>query len=213
MSNPPVKIFDKAGNPITSTSSGTKRLLDVNAFSVDPNNPTRIAEFDNVFKIPVSIDISHHEVHEGNAFWVSNNATLGNGNINTVSIQTPNTSKRLHLLLRIDSSAEALFDVLEDVTSLASGAAITPKNFDRNSGNVSVASSKVGDTIGADAIVPTGGTAIWTETLGVKGIVTSRENASELILKQNSIYLFRITNGATANNCTILLSWYEYTPE
>ena len=153
----------------------------------------------------------HHEVHDGNAYWVSNNATLGNGEINTVAIQTPNTKKWLHLLLQVDSSAVATFDVLESVTSVANGAAITPQNFNRNSTNTSGATAKVGDTVGADALVPTGGTSIWTETLGVKGIVTSRVNASELVLLQNSLYLFRVTNDATANNCTILLIWYEHT--
>jgi len=157
------------------------------------------------------IDYAHHEVHDGSAFWAANNATLGNAEINTVAITTPNTTKWAHLLLDISSSAVATFDVLEGVTSLASGAAFTPLNFNRNSAKSSAMVASVGDTPGSDPIVPTGGTAIWTETLGARGIVTSRNNASELILKQNSIYLFRITNGASANNCTILLNWYEHT--
>ena len=166
---------------------------------------------DSVSGSLISISYGHHEVHDGNAYWVSNNATLGNGEINTVSLKTPNTTKWSHLLLQVDSSAEAVFDVLEDVTGIASGAASVPMNFNRNTTNTSGNTCKVGDTTGADVIVPTGGTSIWLETLGVKGIVTSRVNDSELILKQNSQYLFRVTNGATANNCTILLIWYEHT--
>ena len=159
----------------------------------------------------VGIDYAHHEVHDGSAYWAANNATIGNGELNTISIQTPNSEKWLHLLLQVDSSAAAMFDVLEDVTSVASGAPFTPLNFNRNSDNASGATVRVGDTTGADPLVPTGGTTIWNETLGVKGVVTSRTNSSELILEQNSLYLFRITNGATSNNCTILLTWYEHT--
>jgi len=158
-----------------------------------------------------TIDFSHHKVHEGDTFWVANNATLGNGGINTIAITTPNTTKRVHLLLQIDSTQAAMFEVFEGVTSLAGGAPVLPLNFDRNSENASVVVASVGDTPGADPIVPTGGAIIWTETLGVRGIATSRENASELILKKNSIYLFRVTNGATSNNQTILLTWYEHT--
>ena len=158
-----------------------------------------------------TIDYAHHEVHDGSAFFVANNATIGNGEINTVSLTTPNTSKWAHLLLQVDSSAVATFTILEDITSLAGGAAATPGNFNRNSSKSSVMASTVGDTTGADAITPTDGTTIWNETLGTRGIVTTRTNASELILKQNSIYLFKIVNGANANNCTILLTWYEHT--
>lgn len=176
-------------------------------------NGTRNREvgIDSSTRVLTTIDYAHHEVHGGSAYWAANNATLGNGELNTISLTTPDTTKWAHLLLQIDSSAAAVFDILEDVTSLASGAAFTPLNFNRNSAKTSVLTAKVGDTPGADPIVPTGGTPIWSETLGTRGIVTTRQNASELILKQNSIYLFRITNGANANNCTVLLTWYEHT--
>jgi hypothetical protein len=158
-----------------------------------------------------TIDYGHHEVHGGSAYWCANNATLGNGEINTVSITTPDTEKWAHLLLEITASATATFDVLEDVTSLAGGTSFTPLNFNRNSNNTSGMTCTVGDTPGTDAITPTGGTSIWVETLGTRGITHTRDNAAELILSQDSIYLFRITNGASANNCTILLTWYEHT--
>ena len=102
-----------------------------------------------------TIDYAHHEVHGGSAYWVANNATLGNGELNTISLTTPDTTKWAHLLLQIDSGAVGVFDVLEDVTSLASGAASTPLNFNRNSAKTSVLTAKVGDTPGADPIVPT----------------------------------------------------------
>lgn len=157
------------------------------------------------------IDYAHHEVHGGSAFWAANNATLGNGELSSISITTPDTTKWAHLLLTVDSSAAATFTVLEDITSLAGGTAFTALNFNRNSLTSSTMTCTTGDTPGTDTITPTGGTTIWSETLGTKGIATSRQNSSELVLKQDSIYLFQITNGVTANNCTVLLTWYEHT--
>lgn len=162
----------------------------------------------------ITISYPHHEDHAGSGFWMANNATLGNAEVNTVAITTPNSTKECHLLMQITSSAVATLDVLEDLTSIAGGAAFTPLNFNRNkqATKASVMVGKVGDTTGADAITPTDGTTIWLETLGAAKTATTRENGSELILLHDAIYLFRITNGAVSNNCTILLDWYEHTP-
>ena len=157
-----------------------------------------------------TIDYAHHEVHGGSAYWTYKTATLGNGEISTIGVTTPNTTKWAHLLMRIDLSAAAVLDVLEDVTSFAGGAAFTVLNFNRNSTKTSVMTVITGHT-GSDLITPTGGSAIWVEDLGTRGQQTTRENGSELILKQNSNYLFRITNSTASNLTTILLSWYEHT--
>ena len=157
-----------------------------------------------------TIDYAHHEVHGGSAYIAYNNAVLANGNLNTISILTPDSEKWSHLLFNITATADATLDILEDVTSIASGAAFTPLNFNRNSDNTSGNTVKVGDTPGSDPIVPTGGNEIWSESFGTRGLTTSRMNASELILKQNSLYLFRVTNGVNANTVTITLTWYEH---
>ena len=157
------------------------------------------------------IDYAHHEIHSGSSFFVYENAVLGNGNVLDIAITTPNTTKWSHLILHLDVSAGCVFDMLEDVTSFAGGAATIPANRNRNSTNVSVNTCLNGNTITADAIVPTGGTAVWNESVGVRGIVWSRSSGEEIILKQNSNYLFRVTNGANANTVTMLLNWYEHT--
>ena len=157
-----------------------------------------------------TIDYAHHEVHGGSSYWAAVNATLGNGEIATIGFTTPDTTKWAHLLLQIDVNASCLFEVLEDVTSFSGGAAFTVRNFNRNSANASGMTVITGYT-GSNLITPTGGTTIWSENLGTKGVSTSRSNASELVMKQNSNYLFRVTNGATSNPMTILLTWYEHT--
>ena len=198
----------KAGSRLFETDTGATWRFDGALWK-----KVTSAAIDNATYARTGIDYAHHEVHAGSAYWAANNATLGNGELNTASIVTHNSAKWAHLLLEISSAAVATFEVFEDVTSsdMSGGAAFTPLNFNRNSTNVSLMTAKVGDTVGADQLVPSDGTAIWTESLGTRGIVTTRENGSELILKQNTGYLFRITNGANANNCTILLNWYEHT--
>jgi len=156
------------------------------------------------------IDYAHHEVHGGSAYWAYKTVTLGNAEVSGIGITTPDTTKWAHLLLKIDLSAAAVFDVLEDVTSFSGGAAFTPFNFNRNSDNTSGLTVVTGST-GDDLITPTGGAAIWDEDLGTRGAQTSRQNAAEMILKQDSNYLFRITNSTASNNASILLTWYEHT--
>jgi hypothetical protein len=175
-------------------------------------NGTREREIgiDEITRALTFIDYAHHEVHGGSAFWAYKTVALGNAEVATIGLVTPNTTKWAHLLLKVDLSAVATFDILEDVTSFAGGAAFTALNFNRNSANTSGLTVTTGHT-GSDLITPTGGAEIWNEALGTRGAQTSRQNASELILKQNSKYLFRVTNGATANNVSILLTWYEHT--
>lgn len=156
------------------------------------------------------IDYAHHEVHGGSAFWAYKTATLGNGEISTIGFVTPDTTKWAHLLMKVDLSAAATLDILEDVTSFAGGAAFTELNFNRNSGTAATCAVTTGHT-GSDLITPTGGSEIWNEDLGTRGVQTSRSNASELIMKQDSNYLFRVTNSTVANNVSILLTWYEHT--
>jgi hypothetical protein len=111
--------------------------------------------------------------------------------------------------MEINLGAAAQFEILEDVTSFAGGVAFTPLNFNRNSTTTSGATCLRGAT-GADLITPTGGTVIWDETTNAR-IATTRDNASELNLKQNSKYLFRVTNSTASNDVSILLTWYEHT--
>ena len=107
-----------------------------------------------------TIEYAHHEVHDGDAFWCEVAATLGNGEVATIGFVTPNTTEWAHLLLRVDLTAAATFDILEDVTSFDGGAAYTAKNFNRNSTNTSSMTITNGYT-GSDLITPTGGTSIW----------------------------------------------------
>lgn len=65
---------------------------------------------------------------------------------------------------------------------------------------------------GADLITPTGGTIILNAVLSTgKGNIVAANQGEEFILKQNSNYLFRYTNGTSANVIRFVLEWYEHT--
>jgi hypothetical protein len=158
-----------------------------------------------------TIDYAHHEVHDGDYFRSGMNFTLSNGHVATFGFTTPNTTKWAHLTFDLDTTADGTFALLEDVTSFAGGAAVTPLNHNRNSLAASTVTCLRGMT-GADLITPTGGTTILSATLATgKGAVETRSSGAEFIMKQNSKYLFRYTNGTSANVIQLKLEWYEST--
>ncbi len=157
------------------------------------------------------IDYPHHEVHAGKFYRSGMNYTLANGEVATFSITTPNTTEWCHITWELTATADGTFTLLEDVTSFAGGAAVTPINHNRNSLTASTMTCLRGMT-GANLITPTGGTTILNAVLGTgKGSSTQRGVGEEFILKQNSKYLFRYTNGTSANIIQLACEWYEHT--
>jgi len=58
----------------------------------------------------------------------------------------------------------------------------------------------------------TDGTQIVTRRSGTKSIGTSTADATERIMKQNTKYIFRVTNlSTTTNNVSLRWFWYEHT--
>ncbi len=159
----------------------------------------------------VEISNSHHNIHEGKHFYAYKSASLTNGQVLTLGLTTPDTAKRIHMFMEFDIAAASMIDMLEDVTSFSGGAAFTILNNDRESSNPSGATVIVGHT-GSDLITPTGGTERYAQALGSgnrSGGTLGHD--AEMILKRNSNYLFRITNGVTTQGAGIILQWYEHT--
>lgn len=156
------------------------------------------------------IDYAHHEVHAGSAYRAGMNYTLANANVATFCLTTPDTTKWSHVIWTLTATADGTFAVLEDVTSYTGGAAVTPLNHNRNSTNTSGNVCKSGMT-GVSPITLTGGTTILSASLATgKGDVIESSHENEFILKQNSIYAFRYTNGTSANTIRFVLEWYEH---
>jgi hypothetical protein len=184
------------------------RVADAEETGYD-NGDTRQVRLDAASHALIFVGEAEHHNHEGAAFWGYYNAVLGNAEVLTMSFTTPNTTKWAHLTMDIQLTASCTLDILEDVTSFAGGVAHTIRNFNRNSAGATGMTITHGHT-GSDLITPTGGSEIYNETLGSRGFQTNRSNGTEMIMKQNSKYLFRITNGASSNSTSIVLDWYEH---
>ena len=114
--------------------------------------------------------------------------------------------------MQFNVATAATIDMLEDCDAFTGGTSFTPLNNWREKQGIknSSASVLVGVT-GTTPITVGSGTEIYAQALGSgnKSGGTQSHDA-EIILKKNSKYLFRITNGVTAQNVTILLNWYEH---
>lgn len=157
-----------------------------------------------------TIELPHHEVHEGSYYRAGMNYTLSNGQVAGFALTTPNTTKWAHITWELNCSADGTFTVLEDVTSFSGGGTITPLAHNRNIVSPSGAVCMRGNTA-ADLITPTGGGTIINSVLSTgKGSSVSRASGAEIVLKQNSKYLFQYTNGTSVNIVDLAFEWYEH---
>lgn len=152
-------------------------------------------------------------VHAGNYFRSGMNFTLANADVATFAMVTPDTLQEIHITWTLNASADGTFTVLEDVTSFAGGAAVTPLGHNRNEIRPASTVCTSGMT-GANLITPTGGTAILSAVLSTgKGNSVSRATGAPFIFKKNSNYLFRYTNGVNANIIQLACEWHDHTPK
>jgi len=159
------------------------------------------------------IDYAHHEVHDGSHFTFS--TTSGDLDIATpleYLIHAPNTTKWAHLLGTIYGALHTRFELFEGATH-TSGIHMPVHNNNRNSTKQAgiIITEHAGN--GADGIllfeaefgVDTGGGANR-----VTGGGTSRAEG-EWVLKQNTVYLMRLSSLTDNNVGSMTFGWYEHT--
>ena len=159
-----------------------------------------------------TIEYEHHEIHEGNHFYVCG-YDLDFDDDDTIDFQltTPNTNEWIHMSFHVASSATITLNVYEDATVVADGAAVTAYNNNRNNSNTtSLTLLQVGGE------VTERGTLIYSEAFGSgsnpsskQGGISDRER--ELLLKQNSTYRFEFechVDNVVFDYCG---EWYEHT--
>ena len=178
---------------------------------VGTNQPVNIRA-DSSSNTMQTISYPHHEIHAGSHFFAYRTASLGNGYIATLGITTTSTSKEMHMFMEFDVATACSIDVLEDCDAFAGGVAFTPLNNWREKQGIknSTASILTGAT-GDNPITVGSGNEIYAQELGSGNRAGGTlAHDAEMILKKNSKYLFRITNGITSQGVTIILQWYEH---
>ena len=181
-------------------------------YVVDPTDPTRKQHLDNLFTIPVAIDVAHHEVHEGDAYKIYvATADLGTADIGVRFTAPNNGLEKMHLLISAGSAEDAVLTFYEG-GSPTGGGAFTPIQRRRDSSNTSNAT---GVFTGA---VATGGspTTLDVKRWGASGVGSVPGNAGgsrgqhEWILDVNTGYHI-VMSGVGNSNAWLDLSWYEHT--
>lgn len=156
-----------------------------------------------------TIDYEHHETHAGNHFFYTDSVTLGAAATQDYMITTPNTTKWAHFTFRGTGSAITTVQLYEagDRTGTTGQ---TILNSDRNSATVSGLTIHKGTSGGT-----TDGTMIYTLSSGSSTAQSRQpmaaERGNEIILKQNTKYILRITSGTASNLTNVYFAWYEHT--
>jgi len=158
------------------------------------------------------IDFQHHEIHEGDHYFVNGTATLDQDDTLDFAVQTPDSTTWAHMLFKISSTEQTTFQIFETSDYDADGSRVTAYNNDRNSSNTSIL------TITKDPTVNSNGTLLFEQSFGVTSTPTrslSGETRAdeEIILKQNTKYIFRITSAANDNIVSYDGKWYEHANE
>ena len=157
-----------------------------------------------------TIDYAHHEVHAGSHYFYFDSVELASAGVQNYLISVPDSTAWPHMTFSMDGSAITQFDLYEG-TDKSGSTNVTSKifNSNRNSSNVAGVTIFKGLTGGT-----TDGTLIKTYKDGSSsgGARTSSSvRSGELILKQNTKYILRVTSSTAANLTNVKFEWYEHT--
>ena len=173
-------------------------------------NITRILG-DNIFKgALITIPAEHHEIHCADSYEASLVEVLGNGDTLDVLIIVPNEGltetepglqqdkKQYHFKGNVESELDSTVEFFEGVAVTDNGTQVDVFNRNRNA-----SPAIYNDFLGvytAPTVTSTG-TRLLVKRIGSgKKVGGSETRADELILKDNTIYLLRVTNNITTDN-------------
>jgi len=205
---------------IGSVTTTDTNKLNVASYLVDEFGNQRQMLCDNLFYgAPITIDVSHHEIHCGDHFNYRNFKTIGSGigsSIN-IGITTPNNVVWNHLLWDVEGTSQTEIRVWESPT-LSGGTIISGLNNNRNMTRIHSATFKQNVTISGAS--PTSGLLLEAHSKGQTGATPARAsfNASagredEWVLRSGTTYLFSITSADASNIIDYSFKWYEHLDE
>lgn len=170
-----------------------------------------IAPFDSTTGATITMDVVHHEVHEGEMFHVSHTVTSAANGAN-VDVQLTTGAKEAHTAWEVFAGGQVTVYLYEAPTT-SGGTALTPYNMKRASTETPTAAvvhtptvTSVGSVALVNGRVLPGGTSSQTRVGG--GI----RSGAEWILKPSTKYLMRINNSSGSTIAVnVALEWYEET--
>ena len=198
-----------------ATSAGTVTGLFVNSDGTlsigGTNGDDEVVSLliDDTTRAVSTIDYAHHEIHEGDHWFYTDKATLGESETQEYMITPSTDTTWSHLTFQATGSAITQVDLYEDTTRTGT-TDVTFFNSNRNTtDSAETVIYKGASTDGAD------GTLIYTQKSGASSNQSRGQSATrtdnEIILKQGSKYLMRFTSSTASNLCNLILTWYEHT--
>lgn len=181
---------------------------------------------DEVSGAATSIAFAHHEVHEGQAFAVSQrNTALGAGATLVLVFRAPPADTRLmHLLVSWTTEGKGRMEIREGATwTTGTGTLVTVHCRNRESPGSSLAEedkttpstfAATGQLI-LNPIALTGGTVLPPQSSFAGNFATGgARGVSEWVLNAGTTYAVTLTNeGASALGAELELDWYEHEAE
>ena len=160
-----------------------------------------------------TIETEHAYIHEGIFFESFNKFTLAGGATRVVTLK-PAAGTYLHYRPTnlVTSADKVTIEFYEGATvTAATGTAVTPSNHNRNS----TLASKV-TLLDAPTVTVNGTKFAQVYMPGATGTGGTRTGASagvsnsEWVLKPNTVYMIRVTNGSSgSNDIQVNFQWYE----
>jgi len=154
------------------------------------------------------VNISHDldAIHEGVVFFTHDCTDLGNGESRDMLIITPVNVLSAHFRYNISSEAETSFYLYEDATTSANGTALNIWNRNRNSATTTELLFYHTPTITDDGIL------LQCNKVGSgKQVGGDFLDMDEIILKNNTKYIVRVTNDTVSDNWFVArFNWYEH---
>lgn len=189
--------------------------IDVNGaqrFGLISDDQAKAVRLDKGTHALETIDYAHHEIHAGSHFFANILTSISSAASFSISIHTPNTTKWPHMMFEVGGIYGTKIELFETAI-LTSGTAMTAVNSNRNSATAATI------TCTSSPTVTTSGTLLLTDQYGFStgsgpsGLAGSGNTRSdnEIILKQNTVYLLKVTAVGSDNTVPITLEWYEHT--
>jgi hypothetical protein len=156
---------------------------------------------------------AHFEVHEGEAFFIVNKQDVDSAGSYEMRFKTPDSPKRLHMILAVEGTGHTDVDLYEGTTKTHNtGTVLTAVNRERESKKTSLieACSTPGGSGDGENLISMHfgldtGQGSQREILG-----GGARDMEEIILARNTAYLLRIVSGTDGNRVMIVLDWYEH---
>ena len=189
--------------PVEDGQGGNARVFG----SVDTDDQLRVtlgAGVDADTTSLVTIDVPHHEIHEGEMFTANAvDATLANGETLVVHILAG--SKESHMMFAASCPLSFYAQFYEAPTLTGNGTPVAVYKRNRNDTTHTPTS-----TVFTAPTYSAPGTLMESYYVGT-GKTSGGESRSdhEWILAHDVSYLIVVTSGANANSGSVVLNWYE----